>query len=104
MLRALSWVVQWRGPREMRRLVGLILICVSIATSSVALFIFGSPIRYLPGTPPEPGGNVAYVVDVEVTATAFFVLPLLAVFALGIVLLVLPRPKRRDLPPSGDAP
>ncbi len=92
----------------MRRLVGLILICVSIATALVALVIFGPTTRLLPSPPPEPGGNVAHVVDVEVTSAAFLVLPLLlpllAVFALGIVLLVLPRPKQRDLPPSGDAP
>ena len=88
----------------MRRLVGLILICVSIVSTFVAVVLFGPPIRYLPGPPPQPGGDVAYVSDVEVTSTAFLALPLLAVFASGVVLLVLPRPKRRDLPPSNDAP
>ncbi len=87
----------------MRRLVGLILICVSIATALVALVLFGPPIRYLPGPPPQPGGHVAYVFDVEVTSTAFLALPLLAVFAFGIVLLVLPWPKRRGAN-GGDAP
>ncbi len=81
----------------MRRLVGLILICVSIATAFVALVIFGPPIRYL--------SSPTYTYwSVEVIPAALWVLPVLAVFALGVVLLVLPRPKRRDLPPSGDAP
>ena len=93
----------------MRRLVGLILICVSIATALVALVIFGPTTRLLPSPPPQTVGNVTQSYsNVEVTPAAFpvlpLLLPLLAVFALGIVLLVLPRPKRRDLPPSGDAP
>ena len=87
----------------MRRLVGLILICVSVASTYLAVVLLGPPIRHFPGPPPEPGGDIAYVSDFEVTSTAFLALPLLAVFAFGIVLLVLPWPKRRGAN-GGDAP
>ncbi len=84
----------------MRRLVGLILICVSIATAFVALVIFGPTTRVLPSPPPQTVGDVTqHYANIEVTPAAFpvlpLLLPLLAVFALGIVLLVLPRSKQR---------
>ena len=89
----------------MLRLLGVMLICVSIAMASVALVIFGPPIRHIPGPPTRTVGNVTHSYsNVERTLTAHLVAPLLAVFASGVVLLVLPRPKRRDLPPTGGAP
>jgi len=86
----------------MRRLLGATLICAAIVTAAVALAVFGPPTKHLPSPPPRTVGNTTYVtVTVEVTPTRYFVLPVLAMLALGIILLVLPQSKR---PPTSSPP
>ena len=84
----------------MRRFFGLMLVCAAIATGAVTLVLFGPPIRHLPTPPPRTVGNVTYLYSkVEVTPTAYLVLPILAIlamFALGILLLVLPQSKQQS--------
>ncbi len=93
-----------RKPSLMRRIFGLMLLCAAITISAVALLLFGPPTRHLPTPPPRTVGNVTYALSkVEVTPTAYLVLPTLAMFGLGILLLVLPHSKQQSassLPPS----
>ena len=75
----------------------------------MALVIFGPTTRVLPSPPPQTVGDVTQLyANVEVTPAAFpvlpLLLPLLAVFVVGVILLVLPQPKQREIPPDGDAP
>ena len=86
-----------RGRSVRRRFFGLMLVCAAIATSAVTLVLFGPPSRHLPTPPPRTVGNVTYLYSkVEVTPTAYLVLPILAMFALGILLLVLPQSKQQS--------
>ncbi len=80
----------------MQRLLGAALICAAVVTAAVALAVFGPPTKHLPSPPPRTVGNTTHVtVTLEVTPTRYFVLPVLATLALGIVLLVLPQSKRQ---------
>ncbi len=79
----------------MPRIIGILLIAAAVIITVVALALFGPPTKVLPSPPPRTVGNTTTVYsNVEVTPSRYFVLPVLALAAGGVALLVWPRPKR----------
>ncbi len=79
----------------MKRTIGILLVATAVIVAVIALSVFGLPVKHLPSPPPRTVGNTTYVtVTVEPTPTRYFVLPVLALAAGGVALLVWPRPKR----------